>query len=441
MNDDWWSLDGATLAQLAAERPDLHAHIAQHPHAYDDLLEWLATYGTPEVQQAVAARRSTAATATSPEPGMVDSAAPDAAPAPTEADASRGMTPRARRVVLGVVAVVVVLAIVAVVFVISTAARKREQDQRELVASTEIRVIVTDEDGSTGPAGVWILVSQGSEQINRIVTDVDGDTQFYPGKAGTFTFTIDQTALPEGFEADPSSETVDVTVSLGGSESGSLGVIDTSTPPPPVVTPPPTANATWTLSTTSGYTYDMSMSIGAPVTSGTNGSRGNYSDSTNQENEIGSVCTDFDPTRDIAIPVQLTVTAKTAGFNTPVDAAYQAGHFTYSGEAPDGLSTASLETERYFTSDTDCYEWDNTYGSAGVQWETPFSNGEAGNHRFTVIIKNYRSPLFPTGNTALLDWFMVRPANAASSQSAVGTYTVSSGPVAVTLAGTIVEDQ
>ncbi|QDW64325.1 thioredoxin domain-containing protein [Oerskovia sp. KBS0722] len=44
------------LAQVAAEHPDLRPRVAAHPGAYPDLLSWLAAWGDPAVDAALAAR-------------------------------------------------------------------------------------------------------------------------------------------------------------------------------------------------------------------------------------------------------------------------------------------------------------------------------------------------------------------------------------------------
>lgn len=46
----------AVLAQVAAEHPDLRPHVAVHPGAYPELLTWLAAWGDPAVDAALAAR-------------------------------------------------------------------------------------------------------------------------------------------------------------------------------------------------------------------------------------------------------------------------------------------------------------------------------------------------------------------------------------------------
>lgn len=46
------------LADLAVRWPETQVCIARHPNAYDDLLDWLQTYGAPEVKEAVEQRRA-----------------------------------------------------------------------------------------------------------------------------------------------------------------------------------------------------------------------------------------------------------------------------------------------------------------------------------------------------------------------------------------------
>jgi hypothetical protein len=46
-----------TLADLATRVPATRVHIARHPAAYAELLDWLAALGDPEVSRAVAERR------------------------------------------------------------------------------------------------------------------------------------------------------------------------------------------------------------------------------------------------------------------------------------------------------------------------------------------------------------------------------------------------
>lgn len=62
VNDPWYdrvcdpTTDAAELAQIAAHRPDLRAHVASHPQAYPELLAWLRDQGDPHVAAIVDSR-------------------------------------------------------------------------------------------------------------------------------------------------------------------------------------------------------------------------------------------------------------------------------------------------------------------------------------------------------------------------------------------------
>uniref|UniRef100_UPI0035C9B475 variant leucine-rich repeat-containing protein n=1 Tax=Actinotalea sp. JY-7885 TaxID=2758576 RepID=UPI0035C9B475 len=47
---------GQTLADIAAQRPDLRPAVAANPATYPGLLEWLSALGDPAVDAALAAR-------------------------------------------------------------------------------------------------------------------------------------------------------------------------------------------------------------------------------------------------------------------------------------------------------------------------------------------------------------------------------------------------
>lgn len=70
---------GETLARIAYERPELRATIAANPAAYPELLTWLAAFGDPQVNAAIAAR--TPAAPAAGEPAAAAGWAPQAQPA------------------------------------------------------------------------------------------------------------------------------------------------------------------------------------------------------------------------------------------------------------------------------------------------------------------------------------------------------------------------
>lgn len=55
------STPAAVLGEIATHRPDLRAAIASNPTAYPDLLDWLRSFGDPQIDAALAARAATPA--------------------------------------------------------------------------------------------------------------------------------------------------------------------------------------------------------------------------------------------------------------------------------------------------------------------------------------------------------------------------------------------
>jgi hypothetical protein len=77
------------LMEIAYDHADLRIAVARHPAAYPDLLDWLWTFGGPEVMAAVEARRAASPPALAPS----DPPAPAAAPALVDAPALPGQGP------------------------------------------------------------------------------------------------------------------------------------------------------------------------------------------------------------------------------------------------------------------------------------------------------------------------------------------------------------
>lgn len=112
--------DPGLLAQVAHDHPDLRAAVANHPAAYDGLLEWLGTLGDPAVDLVLAARAGTpppsAAAVPPPPPAPPGASSVPAAPAtpgtPPPAGSPGGGIKVSRRT-LAVVGGIVVLALAA----------------------------------------------------------------------------------------------------------------------------------------------------------------------------------------------------------------------------------------------------------------------------------------------------------------------------------------
>lgn len=113
------SIDPLRLSQIAAEVPQYGAAVAAHPQAYPALLDWLAQYGDPAAQAAVAARRTAPAAPAPvvPAPVAPAPAAPMApAPAAYPAAAPSAAAP-ARRRVLGMTVPVFAAAVAGAVLI------------------------------------------------------------------------------------------------------------------------------------------------------------------------------------------------------------------------------------------------------------------------------------------------------------------------------------
>lgn len=386
------------LAQLAAMRPDLGSVIALHPHVYDELLDWLAQYGDPAAQAAVARRRAgrDAAASTPDDEAASTSILPPSLLVGSQPEPRRASHRRWVWVGAGAAVLVAVAVVVAVTFA-----------------------------GHPAPVAVVAAHHTAAAAHKPTATPTDAATP-------TSTPTPTPTASP------------------------------TPTPAPPQTA---VGQATWTFQTESGYGYRMQVSVGAPITAGQNGYRSDgssdgASDSTGSDssggdgtdvgdgatiaNTIGSVCEDFDPATDAAVPVTMTVTATTTnGFTTPVSANFsitEADSVGDNDEQPDILSTMTLESEEFFSDNTDCAS-SSDMESMGVEWDDKMAEGDVGTAYFDVIIKNYFSPSYPHGAAGVLPWIDITPGQVDTQSTAVGTYNEQTGPASLALNGSVVQQQ
>lgn len=143
------------------------------------------------------------------------------------------------------------------------------------------------------------------------------------------------------------------------------------------------AARTWTLTDSNGYTFTAAIDVSAPTTSGTF-----------RDTEIGAACS-FDPSTDIAVPVKMTVTATTEGFDTSIAAVINLRQ--YGSSQPH-----EVEIEAYYSAGPECKT--QSYGNLtdSVQWPDPFAKGSSGAHQFVVIIRDWKTPSTPSGDTAFL---------------------------------------
>lgn len=191
------------------------------------------------------------------------------------------------------------------------------------------------------------------------------------------------------------------------------------TVPPPAPPVEPVGSATWSMLSANGFSYDVTVSAFPALTGGSNGTH-----------TIGSKCS-FNPQVDIAIPVLVNFTATTEGFETPIKASFISKHQTNRAYQGAGVAPVRedkrLRVESYYSKETKCRTWSSTnlWGDtnlAGVEWDDPVPTGESREHRFTVIITNFRTPNTPDGDWELLDWIELRPTIAAASDTTTGQY-------------------
>jgi hypothetical protein len=173
------------------------------------------------------------------------------------------------------------------------------------------------------------------------------------------------------------------------------------------------AERTWHQDGGNGYTYDVSLAVGAPTTAAT-GSGGT----------VGGVCTDFDPAKDIALPITLTATSTTTGFTIPTlrvelytyafggkihvtDGAWYIGSDIFS--ANEG---GTYEAEEYFSGgNSQCWQPAQGYSSGllSVTWSDGLEPGAKGVWNIIFIVKGYKNPSHPSGNPALLSGIGISP--------------------------------
>lgn len=204
------------------------------------------------------------------------------------------------------------------------------------------------------------------------------------------------------------------------------------TPAPEPVTPPAStldASASWSFRNQAGYSYDMTISLGEPVRFEPDSSQTHPRSS---DSMYGSACT-IDPESDIIIPAEWTATATTQGFDTEVK---MSAIISDTGEGYQGSGIAPnredgrVSIEQYFSDGPNCADFSSTNlwgyaqaGGFGVSFLEPMTTGKTSRHAFIIVVRDYFTPATPDGDTALLDWIVVRPLAGGDKTDGAAVYT------------------
>ena len=470
-------IEPAELARIAARRPDLQAEVARHPNAYDELLDWLAQYGTEDAKLAVAERRAAEGHLVSAERAVevppilegrsgdepradqwqeVDEsvARPEGSSGPREIG-QRKAPSRRQWFAFGALAGVVLVAAAVWMGVSNARAAEEAQavadeaaKQHEIsLRNTKITIRVVTDSGVTA-AGILVRVT-GDDYSDQVTVTSAGNGTVVVGAAGSFVVTLDKESMPEGYSLlSDASQTVYANLGVTSPVTFEIDAPDPEPTEEPEVAPP-APKAQWSFATSAGYSYDLDIQVGHPTASGANGKTtiGTGLDATSTPNNIGAGCTDFDPSTDIAVPLVITLRPTTAGFDTPMKASFRVEHVPAADEPrnatpPESFMTAFVVSEQFYSTGPECTDWGrwtNTTERVNVLWNEGLAAGSRGVFNMTVIVKNYKTPNHPGGDPAILDWLSIAPIDSATAVDSVGIYTRQSGPKAVTLSGKVVE--
>lgn len=388
------------LSSLAAVDPALWPAIAVHPNVYPDLLEWMHENGldanaeaptsTPMTPQARAAEASVAL--------------------PISVTVMAWIKQRSRLLIwIGGGVVTAILAVVLVMTLV-VAPQQRAAEAAAAAAAALKEAIAGFDDSATRcermNAGLEsaITVAEGQAAI-------DPGTLADPSLISSLRDEIDIAAGTERCDvpsmasdlADIDAQVVQVEADADGVEDATRKLEDAGSQvqrsvaekeqvaaaaaaeAQRVAEAAQVAARTWTMQDPQGYSFTGTLAIGSITTSGTYAS---YA--------LGAAC-GFDPSTDVAVPVTLTVTATTPGFDTNVSALVSLSE-SRSDQPHD------VVIEAYYSEGPECKS--PSYGSTilnGVVWQEPFTTGQSGSHQFVVIIRAWKTPATPAGDVAFLD--------------------------------------
>lgn len=209
----------------------------------------------------------------------------------------------------------------------------------------------------------------------------------------------------------------------GAVESGPAPTTATPIPitPTPTVVPSPTPTmaelfpneASWHFRNQRGYSYQMSIKVGAPMRMPEFGSLPHPA---KRDVTVENLCK-VDPQFDIVIPVVWSAKATTIGFDTPINmraiiASGGADDYSGRGVAPSQGDQRILVAQK-FSSSQDCSSHSSYNDDRGfnVEWNDPIPTGTTVTHYFFIIVKDYFTPATPNGDLSLLDSISIVPSS------------------------------
>jgi hypothetical protein len=171
----------------------------------------------------------------------------------------------------------------------------------------------------------------------------------------------------------------------------------------------------WYFANKSGYTYTFTIKIWEPILDAESGVSVHPA---NTDSVLGGAC-EFDPVTDLAIPGQYAVEYTTEKFSSDNIEVYMLflndlSTGPYSGPGvPPAQGDNRLSVEQFYLDGPICENYSSTgWGPSnfGGKWaDYSFSYGQIGAAGFFIIVHDYFSPVTPNGDTALLDWIIIRP--------------------------------
>lgn len=462
--------DARTLAELAHAEPELWPLIAVHPNVEPALVEWIRQHEPPHTPPV-----------TSNPPSTRPAAASGPTPARTPTSLLERMSRRAKILTgVGIVAVALIAALVVAPQLRAgkaAAASAKAADQARATAVSAFdtaslgcasanKAMTAAQKDAQAAAATDPATMDDPKLLDRLVAgmkDAQAVTACTAPTQASDTGSIQAQADDLGKAASAVQSAANILADQVASVAGSVqnkknaaaqaaqAASDAATAAAlaeqQAKDAAATAARTWHFTSNDGYTFDVTLQAGAPVTddsftyapAGSSGCNINpLPGQTKCETvKLAGVCTDFDPSTMIAVPVTATFTATTKGFDTTL-----AGNFairsngTYQGS--DATASSQVELATVYSDGGHCLK-PNGSGAGptmGVSWDTPAKTGTTETHHFDVILQKWRTPAAPSGDRALLDYLTVTLGNTTVSGTTT-TYTPDSRK-ALTLNGAVV---